>query len=81
MNRSLRVGTWNLHEGVPVDEVGTWGRLHDRPEAAANAKMLERTTLAIVERINQHDLDVVGFQEVRFDQDRADLAAVERRRH
>lgn len=79
VSRSLRVGTWNLHEGVPAAEVGSWGRIHDRPETAANAATLERTTVTIVQRINELDMDIVGFQEVRFDQGiAADLDAVAR---
>jgi len=78
VNRTLRVGTWNLHEGVPAAEVGSWGCLQDRPDAATNAKTLGPTTLAIVDRINKLKMDVVGFQEVRFDQGvAADLHAVQ----
>jgi endonuclease/exonuclease/phosphatase family metal-dependent hydrolase len=79
VNRTLRVGTWNLHEGVPADEVGSWGRLRDRPGTAANAATLQRTTTTIVQLINELDMDIVGFQEVRFDQDfAADIVAVAR---
>jgi endonuclease/exonuclease/phosphatase family metal-dependent hydrolase len=79
VNRRLKVGTWNLHEGVPADEVGSWGRLQDRPEVAANAATLRETTQTIVRRINELRMDIVGFQEVRFDQGiAADLDAVAR---
>jgi endonuclease/exonuclease/phosphatase family metal-dependent hydrolase len=67
LNRTIRVGTWNLHEGVPAEEFGSWGRLSDRPEAQSSENILRKTAHSIVDLVNELELDIVGFQEVRFD--------------